>query len=89
MSLGRPGGCRAFLRACASSLRAETSKHKVLLCFTAYRERSLRVGEKDPSARRYSTPMVTSVDLMNTVAGCPALRPRSVAASLVTEDVTT
>src|ERR1700742_5042169 len=32
--------------------------------------------------------MVTSVDLMKTVAACPTLSPRSVAASLVTDEVT-
>jgi hypothetical protein len=52
---------------------------------------SHRVSSTPPgrprSAERYSTPMATSVDLTNTVAGMPGCNPRSPAASLVIDDV--
>src|SRR6476469_2205067 len=45
-------------------------------------------GVNDPAVR-HSTPSMTSVDLMRTVAGLPASRPSSSTASLVIDAVTT
>lgn len=81
-----PGNCWLFSAKYRRNRDKGVGRHSSIALLSAMPS----VSQARPSRLGpHSTPMLTSVDLINTVAGCPSLRPNSSAAFLVTDEVTT